>query len=78
MARSTTSYGRQFGLLVSRTVDDMDTLIRRCVDAFKDGRGLVIPLQDTDLHDMLNRRLAGEAEPYGVLLTERLRRIAMA
>jgi hypothetical protein len=65
------------GLLVSRTVDDFDTLVLRCADAFKDGRGLLIPLQDSDLRVMLKNRLAGAPEPYGAILSDRVRRIAM-
>ena len=67
----------QFGLLVSRTIEDLDTLVERCVDAYKDGRGLIIPLQDSDLREMLSRRLAGDSEPYNDLLSDRLRRISM-
>lgn len=67
----------QVGLLVSRTVDDLDTLILRCADAYKDGRGLLMPLRDIDLHQMLASRLTGAPEPYDDVLTDRLRRIAM-
>lgn len=65
------------GLLVSRSVNDLDTLILRCADAYKDGRGLLIPLLDSDLREMLARRLAGEREPYDAILSDRIRRIAM-
>lgn len=67
----------QVGLLVSRTVDDLDTLILRCIDAYKDGRGLLIPLSDIDLIEMLALRRGGSTEPYGQILGDRLRRIAM-
>ena len=67
----------QIGLLVSRTVDDLDTLILRCTDAYKDGRGLLLPLTDADLVSMLEARLAGSPEPYGEILLDRHRRIAM-
>src|SRR6185437_4604592 len=65
------------GLLVSRTVDDLDTLLLRCTDAFKDGRGLLIPLQDADLLTVLTNRLAGASEPYDAVLSDRVRRVAM-
>lgn len=67
----------QFGLLVSRTADNMETLILRCADAYKDGRGLMIPLTDSDLHDMMEAKLNGSAAPYEDILSDRLRRIAM-
>jgi len=65
------------GLLVSRTIDDLDTLLLRCADAFKDGRGLLIPLPDSDLLTMLTNRLAGAPEPYDAVLSDRVRRVAM-
>jgi hypothetical protein len=65
------------GLLVSRTVDDLDTLILRCADAYRDGRGLMIPLSDSDLRRMLENRANGAPEPYHDLLSDRLRQIAM-
>lgn len=65
------------GLLISRTADDLETLILRCADAYKDGRGLIIPLVDDDLFKMLDARLAGSREPYEEILSDRLRRIAM-
>jgi hypothetical protein len=68
----------QFGLLVSRTVGDVDTLVQRCADAYKDGRGLIVPLQDEDLHHMLANRVQEVPEPYGDILSDRARRVAMA
>lgn len=65
------------GLLLSRTANDLPTLLLRCADAYKDGRGLLIPLLDDDLHQMLDARARGEAEPYEPILSDRLRQIAM-
>lgn len=65
------------GLLVSRTADDLDTLISRCADAYKDGRGLLIPLVDEDLLQMLDARAGGADQPYDIILSDRVRRIAM-
>ena len=67
----------RFGLLVSRTIDDLDTLILRCADAYTDGRGLMIPLSDDDLRQMLSNRANGSREPYDYILSNRLRQIAM-
>jgi len=67
----------RFGLLVSRTVEDINMLILRCADAFKDGRGLLIPLSDVDLHAMLDLRLKGSLAPYEDILSDRMRRIAL-
>jgi hypothetical protein len=67
----------EFGLLISRTADDFDTLIQRCADAYKDRRGLIVPVQDSDLHDMLSNRMSLGSDPYEEILSDRLRRIAM-
>lgn len=67
----------QVGLLVSRTVEDMDELLRRCADAYGDGRGLIVPLCDKDLKQMLAERLNGTLHPYNAILADRLRHIAM-
>lgn len=39
----------RFGLLLCRTVKDMDTALRRCADARRDHGRLVVPLCDDDL-----------------------------
>lgn len=67
----------QLGLLVSRTIDDPDTLAQRCADAFTDGRGLILPLCDVDLTAMLLARLNGSAAPYEDILSTLHRQIAM-
>lgn len=67
----------RFGLLISRTVNDLDTLLLRCADAYRDGRGLIVPLCDDDLRQILVARSAGSTEPYHQILSDRLRRIAM-
>jgi hypothetical protein len=48
----------QLGLLVCRTIEDRTTCIARCNDTFKDGRGCVLPIQDSDLRIMVDERTA--------------------
>lgn len=67
----------QVGLLISRNIDDIAGLIRKCADANSDGRGLIIPLEDKDLDLMLRRRGEGIPDPFEDLLSERKRLIAM-
>lgn len=42
------------GFLICRKIDDENLFIERCKDTFKDGRGLIIPLTDKDIVDLLN------------------------
>jgi hypothetical protein len=41
------------GLLLCRTIDDMNLFINRCQDTYRDDRGLIIPLTDSDIINML-------------------------
>lgn len=42
------------GFLLCRTIKNRGLLIQRCVDTFKDNRGLIIPLQDQDLINLMD------------------------
>jgi hypothetical protein len=43
----------QVGLLVCRSFEDRALFVERCRDTFKDGRGLIVPIDDATLHEML-------------------------
>lgn len=43
----------QMGIIACRSVDDMQKLIDRCSDTYKDSRGLIIPLVDDDFCELL-------------------------
>lgn len=63
------------GLVVSRTFDDKNLFLRRCHDAARDDKGLVLALDDDDLLDMIeyakDRRSAGQPWNDFPLLRER-------
>jgi hypothetical protein len=46
----------QLGLLVCRTLEDRDTCTARCRDTANDGRGWVLPLEDSDLRALVEER----------------------
>jgi hypothetical protein len=53
--RFSTNRGK-FGLLVCRQFNDKDLFIQRCKDTAQDGRGFIVPLDDSDLKILLDFR----------------------
>jgi hypothetical protein len=54
----------------------MDRLIHRCRDTYTDNRGLIIPLTDEDLLQLLDEKIADEtARPEDQLLGNRIRAV---
>lgn len=53
------SYGVQFGLLLCRSLKNPQLFWRRCNDAVRAGRGLVLPITDDDLHAIVELSLSG-------------------
>jgi hypothetical protein len=68
----------KFGIVVSRTVDDMPLLLTRCADTHHDARGTVLPLVDDDLITILEAMGIGAVRPEQELLQDRLREIVLA
>jgi hypothetical protein len=67
----------QFGLMLCRTVNDMDRLLARCADTYSDNRGLIIPLVDDDLIFLLNEAKANREESIDQFLMKRYRSIGL-
>lgn len=66
------------GLIVCRTIENMELFLNRCRDTYVDGRGIILPLVDADLIGILEGlrdRDFGRARP---ILTERMRQIVLA
>ncbi len=67
----------KFGLLLCRSVDNMDLLLSRCRDTMGDDRGLIIPLVDEDLIFGLEQRAQEMQHPLDFRLEDAHRRIAL-
>ena len=68
----------QFGMLLCRSVENMGLLMRHCQDTFADHRGLIIPLTDEDLFQLLGEKIEDKsARPEDRLLADRIREIIM-
>ena len=67
----------QFGLMLCRTIDNMERFLSRCADTYSDDRGLIMPLVDDDLIYLMNEIKADRRETIDDFLMERYRSIAV-
>lgn len=67
----------QVGFVVCRAIDNMQLFIERCRDTFRDGRGLIIPLVDTDIIQLLQNYNDWNSEFTERFLSDRIREIAI-
>ncbi len=67
----------QLGLLVCRRLANKELFIRRCRDTALDQRGYVLPLDDSDLADLVAARKDGDEARLFVLLKERFDHLVM-
>jgi hypothetical protein len=67
----------KFGLLVCRSIQNIEKFLARCSDTYHDQRGMVIPLVDDDFIYLLNEIKNKNENPEEQLLSERLRKIML-
>lgn len=67
----------RFGIIVCRTIDDMQTLLARCSDTYRDQRGTILPIVDADLIALLQQLANGDRRPEEEFLANRFRQIAL-
>lgn len=60
----------QVGLLLCRTFDNKPLFVQRCRDTAQDGRGYILPLDDSDLEALVAARKDGDEPRLFVLLRE--------
>ncbi|WP_313093832.1 hypothetical protein [Chryseobacterium flavum] len=67
----------QVGFLLCRNIDNINLFIERCRDTFRDGRGLIIPLVDNDIVQILQNYNDWNPQFTETFLSDRIREITM-
>ena len=65
------------GFLLCRTIDDMERFINRCIDTFRDDRGLIVPLTDDDVIDLLRNYDNWNSNYIDQYISNRVRQISI-
>ncbi|KAA0965280.1 hypothetical protein FQ087_02935 [Sporosarcina sp. ANT_H38] len=65
----------RFGIIVFRSTENMDYIIKKCADAYHDSRGCILPLEDKDFKEMLNQIREENNGYIEEFLKKRLRKI---
>jgi hypothetical protein len=67
-----------FGMLLCRSVENYDRMIKRCRDFYRDKRELIIPMLDDDIVRILEAKgAAPNSRPEEAFLAERIRAVIM-
>lgn len=74
--RFSTNRGK-FGLLICRKFDNRELFIQRCKDTAQDGRGFIVPLDDSDLKTLLEFRGKKDFKSIHNFLEERYQKLVM-
>lgn len=74
--RFSTNRGK-FGLLVCRNFNNKELFIKRCKDTAQDGRGFIIPLDDTDLRTLLKYRKKNDFQSINSFFEGRYQKLVM-
>jgi hypothetical protein len=65
------------GLLVCRSIEDINTFNKRCSDTFKADRGLILPITDEDINRALQSIIDDDRQPLSEALRDRCRHIRL-
>lgn len=65
------------GIIICRQIENLPLFIERCRDTFRDDRGLVIPIVDRDLVDLLNNHNNWNWEYAERFFSDRIREITI-
>lgn len=70
------SYQRgRFGIIACRSIDNMDLFVERCSDTYRDDRGLIIPIVDSDILEALHQYPELGYRSFETILERRYRMI---
>ena len=76
LGRFSPSRGK-FGLLLCRSIDNRQLLIKRCKDVFHDHKGFILVLDDTDIITLLKLRDNKEEDKIDSFMQTKLDEIIM-
>lgn len=65
------------GFLICRTIENMDLFLSRCIDTYRDDRGLIIPIVDSDLIKAMKERKNNKRLHLNKILRDRQREIQL-
>lgn len=66
------------GFLLCRDINDINLFMDRCRDTYKDGRGLIIPFNDSDIIKLLNYAQVLDRSNIDKYISNRIRNIAIS
>lgn len=67
----------QVGFIICRQIDNFQLFMNRCKDTFRDGRGLIIPIVDNDIIQLLQNYNNWNTEYAERFLSDRIREITI-
>ena len=53
----------------------MKLFLQRCADSYKDQHGLIVPLTDADIVNILGQKRAGKEHPEDEILSDKARQV---
>jgi hypothetical protein len=65
------------GFLICRTISERELFVQRCIDTYRDNRGLIVPLADIDIINMLRNLHVLDDSYIERYLSDRIREIAL-
>jgi hypothetical protein len=65
----------KFGVVVCRDIDNEPLFIQRCADSYKAQHGLIVPLTDADIVNILEKKKEGAMHYEDEILSDKARRV---